>query len=162
MNAGDCEGVRDALPEHVRGAAPPPDRPDIERHLAACAACAAEYRIVALLADTGALMPPERLAERILQTAVPARRVRRHAARYAAAATVAAALVGAGILSREAREPAQPGGAAFAEAAGALVAEAVGVGALTWLDHDPLIRPGVGLHDLSIEELEMLLTELES
>jgi hypothetical protein len=157
MTPTNCEAVRDALPDHLRGGSTASTRVAIERHLGACTGCRHERGILELVMRSGAL-PDERLVERVLQATKPVRRSWGHATTLAAAATFAAALLGVSLLSRQGALPPLRAG----EPTAALVEEAVGHGALSWLDNDPLIRTGVGLHDLSVEELEALLMELES
>lgn len=92
------------------------ERAQFERHLAECAECRAEVASLrstaALLAETTATTPPDRLRERVLAdigtvrplppavgTSAPPRRRRRTAALVAAAAVIAA--VGAGVVATE-------------------------------------------------------------
>lgn len=160
MKPIECDAVRDVLPDYVQGRTVTLGRVGVARHLAGCTACAAERHVVALIAKHGA-EPDERLLERVLRVTKPRPRARRFVPQLAVAASVALALLGGSLLLRQAVGPPLPSGAA-GEPTVALVEAAVGQGALSWLDNDPLLRAGVGLDDLSLEELELLLMELES
>lgn len=160
MSMLECERVRDVLPDYAQDRAMDVDRRALERHVASCDACAAELRLVRLIAAQ-AHVPAAGLGERVIAATRrrPATVAWRRPAAMAAAATVALAMLGVSLLVREGRIPlarhADP-------AATALVEEAVDQGALTWFDNDPLLRSGVGLHDLTVEELELLISELGS
>jgi anti-sigma factor RsiW len=156
MRSHACDAVRDVLPDYVQDRPLASGREAVALHLGACAACAEEARLVAMVARC-AEVPDARLAARITRALRPIRRRRGGApAVLAAAAAVAAALLGASLFLRQTGPPSAPVAAEW------LVDEVVGGGGLSWLDNDPLLRNGIGLYDLSLEELEALLLELDS
>jgi anti-sigma factor RsiW len=144
MNRYDCEAIRDMLPALLRGEMLPHEAAALELHLASCEACRAEADIVRLLQTTLAPVPPG-LEARVLG-AVRRRRVRSAVpARLALAATLAAAVFGGALFfSRDAAGP------------------DADLDSVSWaVAEDPLLHGGSELHDLSVEELELLLDELD-
>ena len=148
MMVFDCEGVRDLLPSLVRGEMLPHEATPVERHLKSCATCRDEAEIVRLLQD--AFVPlPAGLEERVVG-AVRRRATQRWTpARLALAATFAAAVVGGSLI--------------FGRLSGGPEAgNALDVSALTWAAaEDPLLHGSTELQELSADELEALLTELD-
>ena len=98
MRDVDCAWVGDRLPEYHAGGLDAEERGALERHVAACAACAAESRVVTALRHVPVPPPPPlrwaRLADEV--RAATARSARRRAAwvRGAVAAALAAGLAG--------------------------------------------------------------------
>ncbi|HEX6134173.1 MAG TPA: anti-sigma factor [Longimicrobiales bacterium] len=146
MNRYDCETIRDLLPSLIRGEMLPHEAVRIERHLADCPACTAEAEVVRVLQATLAPVPAG-LETRVLQ-AVRHRSTRRPTpARLALAATVAAAVLGGALVLNA------PDG----DGAAQTDVEAVGWAAAD----DPLLHGSSALQDLTVDELEHLLEELE-
>lgn len=149
MNGISCEDVRDLLPlqRHEELAAA------VDAHLAGCAACRAEAELVALL-RSGLDPVPDGLEARVLG-AVRSRPVPRPvftAGRFAMAATLAAAVIGGvAILSPQSEPPTSHA-----------VASAGEIMDMAWdTEGDPLLHSGSTLQQLSVEELELLLAELD-
>ncbi|HEX6309124.1 MAG TPA: zf-HC2 domain-containing protein [Longimicrobiales bacterium] len=160
-----CEWMRDRLPAITAGRLDAQAAAEVRSHLSACADCSAEAVLVRALA-AHEVPVPEGLEARV-RAAVAGQHESRGAGwrspgRYAMAATVAFALVTAGLLrdatggdERIALDPEAANGAGGA-AAGDL-------GAPAWPAVDePLMRGGPALYELSVDELERLLKELES
>lgn len=144
MNRYDCEAIRDMLPSLIRGEMLPHEAASAEVHLDGCADCRAEANIVRLLQNGLAPVPPG-LETRVL-AAVRRRSVMRGLpARLAMAATLAAAVIGGSLIFDRTgdRNPADLEAVSWAAA------------------EDPLLHGGSELQDLSVEELEMLLVELD-
>jgi len=145
MNRYDCETIRDQLPPLLRGEMLPHEAIRIERHLEECDDCSAEAEVIRLLQSSLAPVPPDLEAKVLF--AVRRRARRGVPARLAMAATVAAAVIGGALLVQS-----RQGGAMRAN----------DVDAVTWAAaEDPLLHGGVPLEDLTVEELEHLLEELE-
>lgn len=147
-----CEIARDLLPELVSGALDRALADAVERHLDVCAACAAERGVVALV-RAAVVRPPAGLESRVVRAVRTGGRAQRlpQARRLAVAAMAAFAVLTGGLLLRgvvsDETEPA-PGMADVT---------------LGWpVVQDPILRATPALHDLSVEELESLLAELES
>ena len=143
MNRYDCEAIRDLLPSLIRGEMLPHEAARAEEHLDGCVDCSAEADIVRLLQATLAPVPPV-LEERVLHA------VRRRAARrrlpagMALAATLAAAVLGGTFAFRTLQTPAPD------------------YVAVTWAAaEDPLLHGVSKVHELSVEELEQLLEQME-
>jgi anti-sigma factor RsiW len=156
MDGMNCETVRDILPEHVRGELDGTANAAVEAHLAHCTACGTEAALVVLLARTRPVAPAGLEARIVGAVRTPKpRRVMWIPSRAAMAAAAAGVLLTGGLLLRQAGEPAS------AVPQVSLVEEAVLHGALTWMA-EPLLSGGPALHELSLDELEALLMELES
>ncbi|MGH7447472.1 MAG: zf-HC2 domain-containing protein [Longimicrobiales bacterium] len=143
MNRYDCEAIRDLLPSLTRGEMLPHEAAPAELHLEGCAECRAQRAIVRLLQTTIAPVPPG-LESRVI--AVVHRRAARRGspARLALAATLAAAVLGGAFVYDR------------------LGRDRVDVDAVSWAAaRDPLLHGDSELHDLSVEELEMLLEEMD-
>lgn len=154
----DCEATRDLLPLLHRGETSAAEAAAVGAHLRACAGCAQELRIVAAVAAAVEPVPAE-LEPRVLSVIRPLAARRRAPARLALAATVAAALVGGSLAVQRwgfnFEAPAQRGIVALDDNGSAP--------ALSWAVYeDALLHSGTPLQQLSVEELELLLAELES
>lgn len=160
MSLYDCEAVRDLLPAFVRGEALPHEQAAVEVHLHVCADCASEEKLVRLLRH--AFEPLSASLETRVLTAVraaPAKSTRRLTpARLAMAATVALTLIGGALVVNSLRTPsAAPGQLLTAEL------DLPGAALFGWVaDGDPMLHGGATLDELTVEELEVLLAELES
>ena len=144
MNPYDCEAVRDLLPSLARGEILPHEETLAELHLETCAACREEAGIVRLLQTTLAPVP-EGLEARVIGAVRRRSWLRGRPARLAMAATLAAAVIGGAMLYDRVGQGAE------------LDLEAVSWAAA----QDPLLHGGSELPELSVEELEMLLVELD-
>jgi anti-sigma factor RsiW len=159
MSTVSCGNVQDLLPEHARGVLEPALAASLDAHLESCGACSTESALVSLLARHPA-MPTTALEARIIGAVrtAPARRPQPWIARHAAlAAALAGALLTGGLWLRQVT----PDPAAERQPQVSLVEEAVLNGALTWIT-EPVLSGGPALHELSMDELEALLMELES
>lgn len=159
MNRYDCESVKDLLPLLVRGQLLPQEAGAVESHVGHCADCAEENSLVQVVAQAVPAVPAG-LEARVLDAA----RKRRPApstwwapGRLAAAATVAAAVIGGALvlerMGYDITPDALPGFLALDDMSPAF----------SWatLD-DPLLSGGSTLQELSLEELELVLAELDS
>ncbi len=154
MNQPTCEHVRDVYPDVSNGSADAAVVREVHAHLATCAECRAECAVVdAVRAQQIAV--PAGLQQRIAQAAARRPRWQVSRARLALAATLAAALIGGGLFLRLDRsEPA-------AQLTPAQVrASAPGLGAVGV--EAAMLSGKSSLDDLSVEQLETLLGEMES
>ena len=154
MSHLSCEYVRDVYPDVMNGIADAALIQSVRAHIAECDDCRAD---VALLEALHAHQPsvPGSLHERVA-TAVAQRRGRQRFSRsnMAMAATLAAALIGGSvILQTQQRAAGRPETTRQAEAP-------LGVG---FVGVEDAVLSGQGsLDDLSVEQLEKLLEEIES
>jgi anti-sigma factor RsiW len=152
----NCDAVRDALPLLVRDPNMSPEAAAVAAHLERCGECRAERELVHFVHGLAEAVPAG-LETRVVE-AVRRRTTRRFApSRLAVAATVAAALLGGSlVLDRWGYEMAPPPNGA------ALVFED-NVAVVSWnVSDDPLLQSGTTLQQLSVEELEFILAELDS
>jgi predicted anti-sigma-YlaC factor YlaD len=143
MNPFDCEAIRDLLPSLTRGEMLSHEKVLADLHLDACADCRAEADIVRAIQVLAPI--PDGLEARVI-TAVNRRRIGgARSARMALAAMLAMAVVGGALIVDRVT-----GGADL------------DVEAVSWAAaDDPLLHGASELHELSIEQLELLLEELE-
>ena len=157
MKALTCEGIRELLPERDRDSLDAPDRLGVDEHLAVCADCRADLELIgALRADAAAVRVPVGLETRVVN-AVRRPPIRRAwvPAHLAIAASIVLALLAGGALLRD--------GAGNRASAGVEPGDAVSAAAVVGPSvREPLLRGVPALHELSVEELEVLLSELES
>jgi predicted anti-sigma-YlaC factor YlaD len=147
----DCEIVRDMLPARQRDELPSHEAARIDGHLAACADCDVVAGIIGTLVRAPDPVPSH-LEPRVL-AAVMAPRRRSVPAWAGIAATVTAALLGGWLVvqSTGAPETAGAGNVALEDAA-----------PMSWtVADDPLLRGGNTLQQLSVEQLELVLAELD-
>ncbi len=154
-----CEWTRDRLPDLVAGALGADEAAALHAHAAGCEACAREMELIqALHADVVAV--PAQLEWRIrtaLRQDVQGSRRWLTPGRLAIAATVVFALVTARFVTGPNAEPMPDGSAPVATTEGGTLAPP------GWpLADVPLLRDGPALYQLSVEELETLLREMES
>lgn len=145
-----CESVRDRLPEFLHARLDEGDRRALRRHVAECEDCAAELHLLEAVQADRVTLPPE-LEARVLRAAGATRHRPRWGTpgRVAMAASVTLALVTAGVLQWRTS-------AGTDDAVEALAPP-------PWPSADePLMRGGPALNQLSLDELESLLEELES
>jgi hypothetical protein len=152
MNELNCEYVREIYPDVLRGTADANAIATVRAHLAGCADCRVEAELIERL-YVAPVTVPAGLQERVLAGVRSAPAGRRFAARHVAlAATVAAVLIGGPALLDSLRTPETPGGAA------ATISSGLGV-----VTVEAALVTGTGsLQDLTVEELEQLLGEIES
>lgn len=145
MNSLNCEYVREIYPDVLNGTADAGTVATVRAHLAQCADCREEAALIDML-HGAPVIAPAGLNERVIaQLQRPARRAPR--VRYLAlAATVAAAVIGGAILF-DAGEPAAP---PATDGLGFVSVE------------DAMVSGTSSLKDLTVEELEQLLGEIES
>ena len=144
MNPYDCEAIRDLLPSLVRGELLSHETTLAELHLVGCAACRAEADIVRLIQASLAPVPAG-LEGRVLGAVRRRSVLRGRPARLALAATLAAAVLGGSLIYDRAG-----------------VSDGLDVEAVSWAAaQDPLLHGGSELHELTVEQLEVLLEELD-
>jgi anti-sigma factor RsiW len=153
----DCEATRDLLPLRIRQELPPHEATAVDAHVSGCTACGAELALVQRLAAARPAVPAG-LEQRVLLA------VRRPAPRRWVPAGVGMAAVLAGLLI---------GGVLVLQRAGyepaadpvpvSVVLENGTAPVVSWaLPDDPLLHGGSTLQELSAEQLELILAELES
>jgi hypothetical protein len=157
MTSIDCETTRELLPLRIRSELLPHEATRVDAHVAACAECRADQALLGTIAR-GVAAVPAGLEQRVLAAiAAPAPR-RWVPAGLAMAATLAAALIGGALLMQRAGYDLTPGGVP-----GGLVLEESMAPVVSWVMHDdPLLDGGSTLQQLSVEQLELVLAELES
>lgn len=155
-----CAWVTERLPEHDAGRLGDEERRRVEAHLAECALCARESRVVAALRRAPMPPPPEarwaRLADDVAAEAVRARSARRSAFAHRAAAVIVV-LAGASAVWWWVGRPSEQ---RLAEESPAAWDALMWTSGLPWSES---VIPGwFTLDDLSASELEQLLEEVES
>ena len=156
MNRYDCDTMRDLLPAFVRGELLPHETACAEYHLKACADCRDEQALVALMQDVLVPVPAGLEARVVMAVRANARVAPRRwvPARLAMAATLAAAVLGGSIIFNRFYMEQQPAETAMS---------ADPVEDLSWAAAElPMLHGGADLAELTVEELERLLAELES
>jgi hypothetical protein len=154
MTRFDCEATRDLLPLLVRDELTPSQASALTLHAEGCADCTADAAVIRLLHRTAPVAPPA-LEARVVQAVRRAPR-RWAPARLAMAATVAAAVIGGTLaLQRTSLDLTAP-------ATNVIVLDD-SVPVMSWaVADDPMLRGGTTLQQLSLEELELILAELDS
>jgi len=151
MNNLNCEYVREVYPDVLRGTAPASTAAAVRHHLAGCGECRAEAELIARLQAALPPVPPG-LHERIVADVATRKPARRFAPRHLAlAATVAAALIGGPMLLDNLRT---------SQSAAPAHAGTRGLGVITV--EAAMMTGTSSLQDLTVEELELLLGEIES
>lgn len=156
-----CERIVDRLPALAAGRLVGSALDDVRQHVATCAACAQELALIRALA-AHEVPVPDGLEARVRTALRSAPSGPRWASpgRLAMAATVVFALVTAGLLNG--RNGADPR-VAVDTPADVAAEEGEDLAAPPWPSVDePLMRGGPALYQLSVDELETLLKELES
>jgi anti-sigma factor RsiW len=166
----DCPNglMRDLLPEYAHGVLGAEDAVRVAEHLAACATCRAEVALLARVqgalalgvprmdvAAIAAALPKAPAAVRVM----PRRRVSRHVWQYAAAAGLVL-VVGGGIVWRRAPEADAVRVADSSHAAAMVGAKPAQSPALAQSADG--ITFGGGLSDLSLNDLQSLLGQMDS
>lgn len=149
----NCEAVRDAYPNVMNGAATPAVIESVRAHLSSCDECRAECALLdAIYAQP--MMVPSGLHERIVAGVAHAPAPRRfRVSDIAMAATLAAALIGGAVIQN--RQSEETATAPVAAASRPQTIGSVGV-------EDALLTGKASLDDLSVEQLEQLLGEIDS
>jgi hypothetical protein len=155
MTPYDCETTRDLLPLRIREDLLPHEAARVDLHVSGCADCLADAALVRALAATAAPVPPD-LERRVLGAVRTARAPRRVPAGIGMAAALAAALLG-GVLLMQRAGP----GLAPESAPRSLVLDDGVSPPVSWtMTDDPLLH-GSTLQQLSVEQLEVILAELD-
>lgn len=172
MNGNDCDTVRDLLPLLGHDELRPRDEAWAQEHLTLCADCREEAGLVHMIQST--LDPlPAGLEARVLAAVrdaaaarhaeavsggLTARRRRVTTGRLARAATLAAAVIGGALVVERVGGPwseaARGNGSDFDVPATSLLSWAAA--------DDAMLHGGMALDELTVEELELLIEELES
>lgn len=146
MNQLNCEYVREVYPDVLNGHAAAETAATVRTHLASCADCREATALLARIHAAPVTVPPQ-LHERVL-AARAAERSWPRLRHYAMAATVAAAAIGGSLLfTMDRTRPLETNAP-------------VGLGFLTV--EDAMLSGTASLQDLTVEELEQLLGEMES
>ena len=146
MNHLNCEYIRDVYPDVLHGKVDAATAADVRAHLAGCADCREEAALIEHV-HAVSITAPIGLEQRILAHVSTRATSRTSRLRHLAfAATVAAAVIGGALLLDRGERPVQ--------------AASQGLGFVTV--EDAMVSGTSSLQDLTIEELEQLLGELES
>jgi anti-sigma factor RsiW len=158
MNGYDCETVQDLLPAYVRTELPPAEAAAVASHVGTCSNCAEEASVVRLVYAAQTPVPAGLEARVLLAVHRPAPGRVWASVRLAAAAAVAAVVVGGSLVIQRV----------------VLLDSSVAAPAIVTLDandastfswaaaENPWLHGSSALQQLSVEELELLLAELES
>lgn len=151
----NCEYVRDTYPDVLHGAVDDALAQRIRAHVAECAECRVEVALIDAIHAERLVVPPG-LEQRTAHAATARRpRWRVSASTVAMAATLAAALIGGSLIMNSQND--QP---AAVPAAAGRAPNAAGIGAV---GVDAAMMSGKSsLDDLSVEQLEKLLGEMQS
>jgi anti-sigma factor RsiW len=158
MNEYDCDTVQDQLPAYVRNELLPPEAAAVASHVGVCGNCAAEASVVGLVYAAQTPVPTGLEARVLLAVRRPASRRLWPSLRLAAAAAVASMIVGGSLLMQRVVL------LDSSDAAPAVVTrDANDASTFSWAAaENPLLHGSSALQQLSVEELELLLAELES
>ena len=154
MKEISCEHVRDLLPELLSDRLDAVTSAALRAHIAQCPECEAEFAVAALVAESRLVVPSG--LERRVVAATSGRRVTYWTrGRMAAAASIAVALIGGSTWLSQLLPPrgtvaTQPAIEAAAPAAGFIGVD------------DAFISGTSSLGDLTVDELQKLLVEMES
>jgi anti-sigma factor RsiW len=155
MNWNDCDNVRDLLPLQQRGQLLAGEAAAVDTHLTGCAECRREAALIGAVLRAGPAVPAGLEARVLLAVRAGAVRRRRTPVRLAMAATVAAAVLGGSLVLQQLGHV--PAGAP------AGLADDLAAPAVSWaVAFDPLLQASSALQQLSLEELELILLELDS
>lgn len=156
----DCPNaeIRDLLPEYLNGTLAAARRADVEAHVAGCAECTAELEMLRLVRETWGQAPAVNVASIVDQLPRPARRRVVRSWRQSHAFQIAAAVSFIAL-----------GGISLAVARSFFTNDPVVAGADSGLgdtvgawNDTPAISFAGGVSDLADEDLEALLTAVES
>jgi predicted anti-sigma-YlaC factor YlaD len=150
----NCEYIREVYPDVLNGTADAETAAAVHLHIVDCAECRAETELLAQL-HAVTVPIPSGLGERVLAAAheAPHQRHGFGKGRLAMAATVVAAVIGGSLLLDTTRAPQQ-------QTPTVAQTSSSGLGVITV---EAAMMSGTGsLQDLTVEELEQLLGEMES
>jgi predicted anti-sigma-YlaC factor YlaD len=152
MNVMTCEAVTDFLPDRLAERLGEVDRIRVDQHLAACADCRAQRDLLEVL-RAAAVTVPAGLEMRVRRAVAARPQPRRWApAHMAVAASVVFALAAGALFLSEGPRTGRRSSSSDP-----------GIATLpTGSYDDPLLHGGPGLGQLSVDELERLLAELDS
>ena len=170
----NCEMTTDLLPDLASGALDHATAAALHAHIAACAGCAAEWRVVHSVRASAMAVPADLeagIAAAVARASAQGGsrggaaglRVGRGRAsgsrvpRYAMAAAVACALFGGILAVQQLGDPASTG-----PADDPVAAPAIGSAPAFPVTTDPLVGNQSAVSELSAEQLEALLTEMDS
>jgi hypothetical protein len=154
MNTVQCDWVRDRAAGRVAGRLDEQESLVLDSHVAGCADCAREFEAIRLVARHPVSLPAG-LEARVLRAVHAPSRPRAAPVRLALAASIAFALLAGGVVWKMGLAPTGGEPAPARDDGGAAL--------LAWpAAGDPLLHGGTSLHELSVDELEVLLKELES
>ncbi|MGH7553037.1 MAG: anti-sigma factor family protein [Longimicrobiales bacterium] len=151
MSRMSCERVAEKLPDRLQERIGEIARLEVDEHLAECADCRSLRDLMMAMGRTRPAFP-EGLHERVLDAVASPRRRQWIPSHVAMAATVVFALITAGLLLSPA-SPLNSDGERGDDVA-ATVAPV--------RSSDPLLHGGPGLGQLSVDELQRLLAEMDS
>jgi anti-sigma factor RsiW len=147
MNNFNCEYIREVYPDVLNGTLDPAQAFIVRKHIDSCDECRADTAIIEQI--RAARIPvPSGLHERVMQAALrPVKRWSVRRSDLAMAATLAAVLIGGTLLKESKRTD----------------ADTVATPGLGFVSVEDAMLTGKGsIEDLSVEELEKLLGEIES
>jgi predicted anti-sigma-YlaC factor YlaD len=150
MSRVNCELVAEQLPDRLQERLGEIARLQVDEHLATCTDCRSVRDLMMAMGRTRPSVP-DGLHERVLEAVASPRRRQWIPSHVAMAATVVFALVTAGLLL----SPGSPFNGGDRGDDVAATASAV-------QSNDPLLHGGPGLGQLSVDELERLLAEMDS
>jgi predicted anti-sigma-YlaC factor YlaD len=157
MNWNDCDNVRDLLPLQQRGQLLAGEAAAVDTHLTGCAECRREAALIGAVLRAGPAVPAGLEARVLLAVRAGAVRRPRAPVRLAMAATVAAAVLGGSLVLQQLGH----GPAPTATPVG--LTDELSAPAVSWaVAFDPLLQASSALQQLSLEELELILLELDS
>lgn len=168
MRPATCDLVRDRLPDALAGRMPPDEARVVLGHLDDCAACAAEAELVRMLRRNAVRAPGGLEAQVKAALAARPRRWSFGVTRPALiAATVGAALLGGAALLRQQQRAGAPAAPPVSVAApdSRTISAADGhalMQPLPGATDESLYSSTTSLDDLSVEELQTLLKEMQS
>jgi predicted anti-sigma-YlaC factor YlaD len=155
MRINDSEHMSDLIPEFLAGTLNRVDTAGVQGHLQTCAECREELEVARMVAGARLPVPPQ-LEARVLAATRQRTISFRPRMRYALAASVAVAVIGgSAILPSFLGKSVQP-----TAPENAVTAEPVTGG---WMGVEDAFTSGASsLRDLSVEELQKLLSEMGS
>jgi hypothetical protein len=155
MKTYNCEQVRDLQPDLVSDRLDPVAAAAVRTHVQSCADCRAELEIAELIAQSRVPVPGG-LEARVLTAAGGRRTTRWSNLRYAVAASIAVAVIGGSVVLSPLLTSSNTSPAVIDSA----LPETGGPG---WFGvQDAFVTGASSLRDLSVEELEKLLVEIDS
>ncbi|HET9440196.1 MAG TPA: zf-HC2 domain-containing protein [Longimicrobiales bacterium] len=149
----NCEHVREVYPDLLHNRLDAETAELVRRHLAGCAECGAATALMTGIFEAPVAVPAE-LERRVLAHVHAQPAARQGSRHYLLAATIAAALLGGAVLMNRVQSM---------RSSGPVVHNDAGAGGLGVISVDQAMVSGkVSLQDLTVEELEQLLGEIES